>query len=60
MAKNEFLKDSFRFFQKFSRNITEDNLEEDFSIIQTTLLFAIGVEKLLKGIIYDINPLYIL
>jgi hypothetical protein len=35
-------------------------LGDDFSIVQNTLLFAVGVEKLLKGILYDINPLYIL
>lgn len=40
----------------------EDNLKDDISFIERincTLFFSVGIESLMKGIIYDVNPLYI-
>lgn len=60
MAKNEFHKDSFKLFKKVSKQIADGQLTDDLNVIVTTLLFAIGLEKLLKSLLYDINPLYVL
>ncbi|TWR27145.1 hypothetical protein FPZ42_08930 [Mucilaginibacter achroorhodeus] len=58
--KNNFYSDSFRIFKKISKKIVDSELTDDDNIIENALFFAIGIEKLLKGIIYDVNPLYIL
>lgn len=58
--KNQFHYDSYQILKKVSRQIAENELQDDWTIIQNTLLFAIGVEKLLKAILYDINPIFIL
>jgi hypothetical protein len=58
--KNQYYKDSFEFFKRVSKNIAKNKLLSDFEVTQNVLFFAIGVEKLLKGILYNINPLYIL
>jgi len=60
MQRNNFYLDSFRIFKKISRNIFDDKLNSDDEIIENALFFAIGIEKVLKAIIVDINPLYIL
>ena len=60
MARNEFHNNASLLFKKISRQISDDLLTNDLSVIENTLLFAIGIEKLLKSIIYDVNPLYIL
>ena len=59
-GRNDFHKDSFQLFKKVSKQIADNELTTDLAVIETTLLFAIGIEKLLKGLIYDVNPLYIL
>ncbi len=60
MARNEFYKDAFIIFKSVSKQIADDIIASDLSVIENTLFFAIGIEKLLKAIIYDVNPLYIL
>ncbi len=60
MKRNEFYKDASLLFKKVSKQIVGNQLEDECSVIENTLLFAIGVEKLLKSIIYDVNPLYVL
>jgi hypothetical protein len=60
MAKNEFHKDAFTIFKKVSKQIADEHLTDDFNVVVNTLLFAIGLEKLLKSLLYDINPLYVL
>ena len=58
--KNQFHYDSYTILKKVSRTIAENKLQDDWTIIQTTLLFAIGIEKTLKALLSDINPVYIL
>mgnify|MGYP001598428373 CR=1 FL=1 len=55
---NNYLKDSGLFFKEVSLGI-HGNIS-DKEIIQLTFNFALGCERLLKGILYDINPTYIL
>ena len=55
---NTYLSDSRKFFKLVSIGI-QKNLD-DFQVIQLTLNFALGLERLLKGILYDVNPIYIL
>lgn len=58
--RNSFYKDASKVLKVVSKEIADNNLEKDLVVIQNTLFFAIGVEKLLKSILYDVNPLYIL
>lgn len=60
MAKNEFHKDSFILLKKVAKEIADEQLINDQKVIENVLFFAIGIEKLLKAIIYDVNPLFIL
>lgn len=60
MARNEFHKDAFILLKKVAKEIANEQLITDQQIIDNVLFFAIGVEKLLKAMIYDINPLFIL
>lgn len=60
MARNEYQKDAFTMFKKVSKQVADKQLDDDFNVIVNTLLLAVGLEKLLKSLIYDINPLYIL
>lgn len=55
---NIYHQDSFGFFKLVSRGIQKRI--DDFEVIQLTLNFALGLERLLKGLLYDINPTYIL
>ncbi|WP_291150036.1 hypothetical protein [Flavobacterium sp. UBA7680] len=55
---NNYLNDSFIFFKEVSRRI-ETNIP-DTEIIQLAFNLALGCERLLKGILYEINPTYIL
>ncbi len=55
---NPFI-DSARFFlQECASRIAEDMSRID--TIQAILNFAIGMERVLKGILYDLNPTYVL
>ncbi|MNJ85075.1 hypothetical protein D3C87_25410 [compost metagenome] len=60
MARNEFHKDAFVILKKVAKEIADEQLTNDQKVIDNVLFFAIGIEKLLKSIIYDINPLFIL
>jgi len=55
---NNYIKDSTMFFKHVAKSI-DVNLTE-FQVIQLSLNFALGLERLLKGILFDINPVYIL
>lgn len=57
---NSFYSDSRVIFKSLSRKIVEKRIITEMDVIQDTLLFALGIEKLLKGILYDLNPIYIL
>ena len=55
---NNYHKDSQLFFKEVARGVSED-LERS-QIIQLAMNLALGCERLLKGILFDINPTYIL
>lgn len=55
---NNYLSDSGIFFQQVSNGI-QDTISDN-EIIQLSFNLALGFERLLKGILYDINPTYIL
>lgn len=55
---NNYHHDSGKFFKYVSIGIQKEL--DDFQVIQLTLNFALGVERLLKGILYDVNPTFIL
>ncbi|HEX7870864.1 MAG TPA: hypothetical protein VF455_12200, partial [Chryseobacterium sp.] len=55
---NNYLSDSGFFFKEVSRRI--ENVISDNELIQLSFNLALGCERLLKGILYDLNPLYIL
>lgn len=57
---NSFYKDAHILFKDLAKKIANKSIRTDMDAIQNTLLFALGVEKLLKGVLYDINPIYIL
>lgn len=57
---NNFYLDSHLLFKDLSKKIADKQIVSDMDAIQNTLLFALGIEKLLKGMLYDINPLFIL
>lgn len=60
MARNNYHKDASFLFKRISKNIADNNLRTEWDVINNVLFFAIGVEKLLKSMIFDVNPLYIL
>lgn len=60
MARNQFHTDASTILKKVSKKIADEDIQSDWDVIQNTLFFAVGVEKLLKSIIFDINPIYIL
>ena len=55
---NNYLSDSGIFFKEVSRRI-QDTIPDN-EIIQLSFNLALGCERLLKGILFDINPTYIL
>ena len=57
---NSYYLESFEIFKKLSKDIVDDNFSISWEKKNATLWLAIGLEKLLKGILYSINPLYIL
>lgn len=58
MAKNQYIQSSYLFFQESAARINTEMTNLD--VFQSVLNFAIGMERLLKGIIFNINPTYIL
>ena len=57
---NNFYKDCHVLFKDVSRKIADKKIISDMDAVQNTLFFALGMEKLLKGMLYDINPILIL
>ncbi len=55
---NNFHRDSLLFFREVARG-TVEQLDKP-KVIQLAMNLALGCERLLKGILYDINPTYIL
>lgn len=55
---NNYHLDSGKFFKLVSIGIK--NELNDFQVIQLTLNFALGLERLMKGILYDVNPTFVL
>ncbi len=58
MNDNPYVKDSLTFFKIVSTGVKQ-NLSNT-EIIGLTMNLALGIERLLKGILYSTNPLYIL
>ena len=57
---NRFHSDSHILFKDLAKKIVEKQIVTNMDAIQSTLMFALGIEKLLKGVIYDVNPVFIL
>ena len=57
---NDFYKDCQTLFKDISKNIATKAIVSEMEVIQNTLYFALGIEKLLKGMLYEINPILIL
>ncbi|MGD8306705.1 MAG: hypothetical protein PVF17_08635 [Ignavibacteria bacterium] len=55
---NKFYKDSILFFRKTSERLS--HLPNEADDIMYFLSFALGIERILKGILHDINPIYVL
>lgn len=55
---NHFFNDSFIFLRSVSSTINESMSKSN--TILSTMTFALGMERILKGILYSINPLYVL
>jgi hypothetical protein len=58
MTLNEYFNDS-KFFLKKAGKLLSSEMTSD-SAIEGVLYFALGMERVLKGLLYDINPIYIL
>lgn len=58
MAKNPYIEDA-KYFLKFTSNQIRKTIEDE-NLIQIVLNFALGIERILKGILYDVNPIYVL
>ena len=57
---NSYFTDSHVLFKDLAKKISNNEVNTDMEAIQSTLLFALGIEKLLKGMLFDLNPLFIL
>jgi len=55
---NNYFEDSKLFFRNSAKVIKRDM--EKGELINSTMSFALAIERVLKGILYDLNPLYIL
>ena len=58
IKNNPYINDSLIFFETVSKGIKQNLTNSE--IINLTMHFALGLERLLKGILYSINPVYIL
>jgi hypothetical protein len=45
--------------EELSKIVSDRITGNNFDIINCTLYYAIGLEKILKGFLYDINPTFI-
>ncbi len=57
MMNNEYFKDASTFLQKTASNIIEEAI--NIKAVESILFFALGMERILKGILYDLNPIYV-
>src|SRR5450759_154521 len=55
---NEYNHDAIIFLSEAAARTSERM--QDADIIQATLNLALGIERILKGILYDLNPTYVL
>jgi hypothetical protein len=55
---NRYFRDASIFLAESARRV-DDSMQHE-AIIQSTLNLALGMERILKGILYDINPTYVL
>lgn len=55
---NSYWKDAQRFLRRVPPLICE-GMEED-AVVDACLFFAIGIERVLKAILFDVNPLFVL
>ncbi len=57
MMKNEYMADS-PFFLTRAAAQTKDNMSKN-AVVEAILFLSLGVERLLKGILFELNPIYI-
>lgn len=55
---NEYVKDSVKYFHRCTPLISEKMVDSD--VMDAVLFYAVAVEKILKGILWNVNPIYIL
>lgn len=55
---NNYFEDSKLFFRNTAQVVKKDMNKGE--LINSTMSFALAIERVLKGILYDLNPLYIL
>lgn len=55
---NEFIKDSGIFLTEAARHMRFSMTKQQ--VVYSTMNFALGIERILKGILFDINPLFVL
>lgn len=58
MALNEYFNDSKLFLNNASERLASHLT--NVAVIEGILFFALGMERILKGLLYEINPIYIL
>jgi len=54
---NDYFRDSAYFLRSAADKIRENMNKED--VVSGALFFSLGIERILKGILYDLNPIYI-
>ncbi len=55
--ENEYLNDAIVFIQHVAKELSENMSYED--LLSLTLYFALGMERVLKGILFALNPIYV-
>ena len=55
--KNEYQNDGIQFLRRASESVSEEMSVQE--IVEATLFLALGIERILKGILFAINPIYI-
>ncbi len=60
MIQNHYIRDASEIFKSISRDLVQENLKTDLDYRKAVTFFAFGLEKLFKGILYDINPAFTL
>lgn len=60
MSQNHYIRDASEIFKSISRDLVQENLKTDLDYRKAVTFFAFGLEKLFKGILYDINPAFTL